>query len=159
MGCACARRGCGDEDKDVLVLDQRESGKYWRLQVHWPAIAQSSISCIRFDPIDGHSVVQIRSSLSLSLSLSHPTASEGICAYHSLVHSFAFTSGISPSMDKMLITNVDLPPASHKMWFLDAEGWQTHLDLRGDKTKRRAYQFSEQKTCSMGADLGSPRPY
>jgi hypothetical protein len=44
-----------EEDKDVDP-DQRESGKYWRLQVHWPATAQSSISCIKFDPIDAHSV-------------------------------------------------------------------------------------------------------
>jgi hypothetical protein len=43
------------EDHDVDP-DQRESGKYWRLQVHWPATAQSSISCIKFDPIDAHSV-------------------------------------------------------------------------------------------------------
>jgi hypothetical protein len=45
----------GDEDNDV-DSDQREAGKYWRLQVHWPATAQSSISCIKFDPIDAHNV-------------------------------------------------------------------------------------------------------
>ena len=43
------------EDQDIDP-DQRESGKYWRLQVHWPASSQSSISCIKFDPIDAHSV-------------------------------------------------------------------------------------------------------
>jgi len=49
----------GDEDEDVVDLDEQESGKYWRLQVHWPATAQSSISCIKFDPIDAHSVSHI----------------------------------------------------------------------------------------------------
>jgi hypothetical protein len=47
------------EDQDIDP-DQRESGKYWRLQVHWPATAQSSISCIKFDPIDAHSVSRKR---------------------------------------------------------------------------------------------------
>ncbi len=45
----------GEEDDDVDP-EQREMGKYWRLQVHWPATAQSSISCIKFDPFDAHSV-------------------------------------------------------------------------------------------------------
>lgn len=45
----------GEEDEDVDP-DQQEMGKYWRLQVHWPATSRSSISCIKFDPIDAHSV-------------------------------------------------------------------------------------------------------
>ena len=44
-----------DEDGDVTMVD-REGGKYWHLQQHWPATAQSSISCIKFDPIDSHTV-------------------------------------------------------------------------------------------------------
>lgn len=45
----------GEEDDDVDP-EQREAGKYWRLQAHWPATSQSSLSCIKFDPIDAHSV-------------------------------------------------------------------------------------------------------
>jgi hypothetical protein len=45
----------GEEDDDVDP-DQREMGKYWRLQAHWPDTSRSSISCIKFDPIDAHSV-------------------------------------------------------------------------------------------------------
>ena len=45
----------GDEDEGVDP-DQRETGKYWRLQAHWPETSRSSISCIKFDPIDAHSV-------------------------------------------------------------------------------------------------------
>jgi WD repeat-containing protein 76 len=55
-----------NEDQGVDP-DQRESGKYWRLQVHWPATSQSSISCIKFDPIDAHSVSHKQSSSSLIL--------------------------------------------------------------------------------------------
>ena len=45
----------GEEDYDVDP-DQRGMGKYWRLQVHRPGTSRSSISCIKFDPIDAHSV-------------------------------------------------------------------------------------------------------
>ena len=51
----------GEED-NVVDSGQRESGKYWRLQVHWPATSQSSISCIKFDPIDAHNVCYIPTS-------------------------------------------------------------------------------------------------
>ncbi len=44
------------DEEDDADSDQREAGRYWRLQVHWPATSQSSISCIKFDPIDAHSV-------------------------------------------------------------------------------------------------------
>ncbi len=46
----------GEEDDDIDPEQREMMGKYWRLQVHWPATAQSSISCIKFDPIDAHSV-------------------------------------------------------------------------------------------------------
>lgn len=44
-----------DEDGDVAVED-REGGKYWRLQPHWPATSKSSISALKLDPVDSHSV-------------------------------------------------------------------------------------------------------
>lgn len=44
-----------DEDGDVVVTTS-EGGKYWRLQPHWPATGKSSLSCIKFDPLDAHSV-------------------------------------------------------------------------------------------------------
>jgi len=43
------------EEEDDVDPDQREAGKYWRLQAHWPATSRSSLSCIKFDPIDAHS--------------------------------------------------------------------------------------------------------
>jgi len=59
-------------------------------------------------------------------------------------------------MDKVLITSMDLPPASHEMWLSDAEGWVTHLDLREDKSKKRAYQLSEQKIGCVSVNPRTP---
>lgn len=126
-------------EEDDADSDQREAGRYWRLQVHWPATPQSSISCIKFDPIDAHSVYT--------------------SAYDSTVRSLSFTSGISRevfAMDKVLITSMDLPPASHEMWLSDAEGWLTHLDLREDKSKRQTYQVSNQKIGCVSVNPTSP---
>lgn len=44
-----------DEDCDIAP-ENREGGKYWRLQLHWPASPKSSISDIKLDPIDAHNV-------------------------------------------------------------------------------------------------------
>ena len=44
-----------DEDCDIAP-ENREGGKYWRLQLHWPESAKSSISNIKLDPIDAHNV-------------------------------------------------------------------------------------------------------
>jgi hypothetical protein len=44
-----------DEDGDIEV-GTREGGKYWRLQCHWPASSKSSISSIKFDPVNAHTV-------------------------------------------------------------------------------------------------------
>lgn len=52
-----------DEDDDVTHANGESGGKYWRLQQHWPATAKSSISSIRIDPIDSHSVGLLHLSL------------------------------------------------------------------------------------------------
>ena len=44
-----------DDDGDIAA-ENKEGGKYWRLQLHWPATPKSSISCIKVDPIDTHNV-------------------------------------------------------------------------------------------------------
>lgn len=46
----------GDDDDDVTPTEDQENGKYYRLQMHWPATSKSSISCVKFDPIDAFSV-------------------------------------------------------------------------------------------------------
>ena len=45
-----------DDDEDPTPIEDREGGKYYRLQMHWPATSKSSISTIKFDPIDAFSV-------------------------------------------------------------------------------------------------------
>jgi hypothetical protein len=148
----------GEEDDDVDP-DQREAGRYWRLQVHWPATAQSSISCIKFDPIDAHSVSRHQNYFLLLIHPSFLRLKVYTSAYDSTVRSLSFTSGISRevfAMEKVLITSIDLPPASHEMWLSDAEGWLTHLDLREDKSKRRAYQVSEQKVGCVSVNPTNP---
>lgn len=49
-----------EEDGDTSV-SQREGGKYWRLQQHWPATSKSSISAIKLDPTNTHNVRSIQS--------------------------------------------------------------------------------------------------
>lgn len=80
-------------------------------------------------------------------------------AYDGTVRSLSFTSGISRevyAMEDVLITSMDIPPASHEMWLSDAEGWVTHLDLREDKSKRRAYQLSDQKIGCLSVNPTNP---
>jgi hypothetical protein len=80
-------------------------------------------------------------------------------AYDCTVRSLSFTSGISRevyAMEDVLITSMDSPPASHEMWLSDAEGWVTHLDLREDKSKRRAYQLSDQKIGCLSVNPTNP---
>ena len=45
----------GDDECDISP-ENKEGGKYWRLQLHWPATSKSSISSIKLDPIDAHNV-------------------------------------------------------------------------------------------------------
>ncbi|CAL1704956.1 unnamed protein product [Somion occarium] len=120
-----------DEDDDVSA-DDREGGRYWRLQLHWPASSQSSISSIKFDPTDAHSVYT--------------------SSYDCTVRSLSFTSGISReiySAEDALISSIDLTTTGHEMWISDAAGGTIHLDLREAKSRARRYQLSDQKIGSV----------
>ncbi len=58
-----------DDDDEGPSAEDREGGKYYRLQMHWPATSKSSISSVKFDPIDSFSVSGIcTNQLVLSLS-------------------------------------------------------------------------------------------
>ncbi|KAK7693661.1 hypothetical protein QCA50_003230 [Cerrena zonata] len=117
-----------NDDDEEAVTQSEEGGQYWQLQPHWPATAKSSISAIKFDPKDAHSVYT--------------------SAYDCTVRSLSFTSGMSRqvySSEDMLLTSIDLTPTGNEMWVSDASGGVTHLDLRQDKSKARRYQLSEQK--------------
>ncbi|KAI0065378.1 WD40 repeat-like protein [Artomyces pyxidatus] len=128
-----------DDEGTGVPTDEKEGGKYWRLQPHWPATSKSSISCIKFDPLDAHSVYT--------------------SAYDCTIRSLSFTSGVSRevfSTDDVLVTSFDIPPASHEMWVSDTSGGLTHLDLREDKSRARWYQLSEQKIGCVSVNPVNP---
>lgn len=57
LGIWDARAPPDESDKNSKIApENREGGKCWRLQLHWPASPKSSISNIKLDPIDAHNV-------------------------------------------------------------------------------------------------------
>ncbi|KDR81655.1 hypothetical protein GALMADRAFT_239741 [Galerina marginata CBS 339.88] len=128
-----------DEDEDSAP-ENREGGKYWRLQVHWPATSKSSISSIKFDPIDSHNLYT--------------------SSYDCTIRSLSFVSGTSTEIygtqDGVLISSLDLPPTGQEMWVSDGAGGVTHLDLRQDKSKARRYELSDHKIGSVSVNPTRP---
>ncbi|EPT06091.1 hypothetical protein FOMPIDRAFT_1026938 [Fomitopsis schrenkii] len=128
-----------DADGEVSAASDDGSGKTWKLQLHWPATSHSSISHIRFDPVDAHSVFT--------------------SSYDCSVRKLSFTSGISTevfSLEDSLITSIDLPVTGNEMWISDSDGGITHLDLREDRSKARWYQLSDQKVGSVSINPTAP---
>ncbi|KIJ59193.1 hypothetical protein HYDPIDRAFT_140965 [Hydnomerulius pinastri MD-312] len=128
-----------DEDGDVTPADEKEGGKYWRLQQHWPATSKSSISSVKIDPIDSHSVFTT--------------------SYDCTIRQLSFVSGISQqifSSSDVLITCLDMPPSGHELWISDAAGGLTHLDLRESANKAQWYELSDQKIGSVSVNPTSP---
>ncbi|KAF8798064.1 WD40 repeat-like protein [Phlegmacium glaucopus] len=128
----------GDDDSDIAP-ENREGGKYWRLQLHWPASPKSSISNIKLDPIDAHNVYT--------------------SSYDCTVRSLSFVSGTSKEVyatEDVLITSIDLPPSGQEMWIADGAGGVTHLDLREDKSVTRRYLFSNAKIGSVSVNPTRP---
>lgn len=116
------------------------------MQLHWPNSSRSSISSIRFDPIDAHSVVDFFQFILLHTK--HRRSQVYTSSYDGTVRSTSFVSGISTEIfhdETALPTTIDLPSHGHEMWIADSNGGVTHLDLREDKSKARWYQLSEDK--------------
>ncbi|KAG5650769.1 hypothetical protein H0H81_011108 [Sphagnurus paluster] len=119
-----------DEDGEIIHDPDAEGGSYWRLQAHWPATSKSSISGVKFDPLNAHNVFT--------------------SSYDCSIRSLSFTTGISRQVystsDGTLISSFDLSPEGNEMWLSDSAGGITHLDLReGSKSKTRWYGLSDQK--------------
>ncbi|KAJ7343432.1 WD40-repeat-containing domain protein [Mycena albidolilacea] len=117
-----------DEDGDVAPAPDQEGGKYWRLQLHWPATSKSSISCVKIDPLDLHKVYT--------------------SSYDCTIRSLCFTSGVSReifSIEDTLISSIDITPTGHEMWISDALGGVWHRDLRQDKSTTIRYGLADQK--------------
>ena len=87
--------------------------------MHWPATSKSSISCVKFDPVDAHSV-----SLSPSdrESCIHDLSQVYTSAYDCTIRHMSFTSGISEeiyAMDDTLISGFDFSNNGQVMWISD----------------------------------------
>ncbi|PFH54309.1 hypothetical protein AMATHDRAFT_72815 [Amanita thiersii Skay4041] len=129
-----------DGDGDISIPENGEGGRYWNLQVHWPATSRSSISCVKFDPINSHNVYTT--------------------SYDCTIRCLSFTTGVSREIyatDEALICSMDFNPSGHELWFSDGTGGVTHLDLREEKSKARRYSLSEQKIGCVS--LNPTRPY
>ncbi|KAG8896634.1 hypothetical protein FRB99_008791, partial [Tulasnella sp. 403] len=102
-----------DDAEDDEDAETREGGQYWRLQMHWPASSKSSVSCIKFDPIDAHSVIT--------------------SSYDCTIRQTSFLSGISTELfylEDELISSFDLPPTGNEVWISDTSGGLSHIDMR-----------------------------
>ncbi|KAJ8078833.1 hypothetical protein PM082_013116 [Marasmius tenuissimus] len=132
-----------EDDEDGENDGDREGGKYWRLQVHWPATSKSSISSVKLDPTDSHTVYT--------------------SSYDCTVRALSFTTGVSreifTSEDGVLVCSVDLPPSGHEMWISDTAGGLTHLDLRQPKSKARWYGVAELKQKIGCVSVNPTRPH
>ncbi|KAG6814381.1 hypothetical protein H0H92_010967 [Tricholoma furcatifolium] len=129
-----------DEDGETVTDENAEGGKYWRLQVHWPATSKSSISCVKMDPINSHRVYT--------------------SSYDCSVRSLSFETGISQQVyateDGALISSIDLMPTGNEMWISDSLGGVTHIDMRESKHKTRWYGLSEQKIGCLSLNPARP---
>ncbi|KAG8853385.1 hypothetical protein FRB96_008175 [Tulasnella sp. 330] len=111
-----------DEDDDTVIT---EGGRHWLLQPHWPSTSKSSVSGIKVDPIDAHSIIT--------------------SAYDCTIRQTSFTSGMSRevfALDDVLIASFDLPPNGHEMWISDVSGCLSHVDLRQDKNHARRWDVN-----------------
>lgn len=126
-------------DDDGNTIMSEEDGQYWRLQMHWPATSKSSISSIKFDPIDSHSLFTT--------------------AYDCTVRQWSFTSGASReviSFGNTLINGVDLPPQGNELWISDSLGGLTHMDLRAHKSQAKRYELAQHKIGSISVNPVNP---
>ncbi|KAG9001621.1 hypothetical protein FRB93_012047 [Tulasnella sp. JGI-2019a] len=111
-----------DEDGETVTT---EGGRHWTLQPHWPSTSKSSVSAMKVDPIDAHSIIT--------------------SAYDCTIRQTSFTSGLSRelfALDDVLITSFDLPPNGHEVWISDAQGCLSHVDLRQDKKHARRWDIN-----------------
>ncbi|KAF7323023.1 DNA damage-binding protein CMR1 [Mycena chlorophos] len=117
-----------DEDGDVSATGNLSEGKYWQLQLHWPATSKSSISCVKLDPTDSHKIYT--------------------SAYDCTIRQMSLPSGVSTEVfgtEDVLICSIDLTPTGNEMWISDAHGGVWHRDLREPKADGTRYALSDAK--------------
>ncbi|CAE6498359.1 unnamed protein product [Rhizoctonia solani] len=112
----------GDDEKPSA-----EDGQYWSLQPHWPRASKSSISSIRINPRDAHSIFT--------------------SSYDGTVRITDFVSGISKELaytEDYLPSSVDLVPNGYELWMSDSGGGVQHLDTR-ERSRSRRWQLTEKE--------------
>lgn len=148
----------GEEEEDERPQEEREGGKYWQLQVHWPATSKSSISSIKLDPADSHSVCDF-SSFHPPPQILISVAQLYTSSYDCTIRHLSFVSGVSREVfatNEELITSVDLVPTGREMWVADSVGGLTHLDLRQPRSRTAWYGLSDQKIGCVSVNPVSP---
>ncbi|KAL1676964.1 WD40-repeat-containing domain protein [Schizophyllum commune] len=129
-----------DEDGEPSDPSTEEGGKYWRLQLHWPATAKSSISTIKIDPVNSQTIYTT--------------------SYDCTLRSLSFESGVSREVytaeGGALLSSVDMPPAGNEMWISDAVGGVVHLDLREARGKARYFGLSNDKIGAVSVNPSRP---
>ncbi|KAJ7774894.1 WD40-repeat-containing domain protein [Mycena metata] len=128
-----------DEDGDVAPAEDQEGGKYWRLQLHWPATSKSSISCVKIDPMKSDNIYT--------------------SSYDCTIRSLSFTTGVSTevfSIEDTLISSIDLTPTGQEMWISDALGGVWHRDLRQDSSSAIRYGLADTKVGCISVNPTRP---
>ncbi|KAL5635734.1 hypothetical protein ACGC1H_004519 [Rhizoctonia solani] len=129
IGIWDARATPDDHEDDGGQQPSAEDGRYWSLQPHWPKTSKSSISSIRINPRDAHSIFT--------------------SSYDGSLRVTDFVSGISKELaytEDYLSTSVDLAPNGYELWMSDSGGSIQHLDTReGDRSRSRRWQLTEKE--------------
>ncbi|CAE6423835.1 unnamed protein product [Rhizoctonia solani] len=127
IGIWDARATPDDHEDDADEKVSAQDGQYWSLQPHWPRGSKSSISSIRINPRDAHSIFT--------------------SSYDGTVRTTDFVSGISKELaytEDYLPSTVDLVPNGYELWMSDSGGGIQHLDTR-ERSRSRRWQLTEKE--------------
>ncbi|KAG9126592.1 hypothetical protein FRC07_002866 [Ceratobasidium sp. 392] len=115
------------EEDEEESRDTAEGGQYWRLQPHWPQTSKSSISAIKIDPRDGHTVFTT--------------------SYDGTMRSTSFVTGVSTELmatEEHLLSSFDLSQDGRELWISDSGGGIQHVDIR-ERSLTRRWQLTEKE--------------
>ncbi|EJU05588.1 WD40 repeat-like protein [Dacryopinax primogenitus] len=128
------------DEEDEEAKETAEGGKYWRLQPHWPATSKSSISCVKIDPLNAQCMYTT--------------------AYDCTLRHTSFESSVSReifSLEKTLLSTVDITPSGQELWISDVQGGLTHLDIREPRYSAVRWSINEaQKIGCVSVNPTSP---
>ncbi|QRW26986.1 WD repeat-containing protein [Rhizoctonia solani] len=127
IGIWDARAKLDDHEGDADEKISAEDGQYWSLQPHWPRSSKSSISSIRINPRDAHSIFT--------------------SSYDGTIRTTDFVSGTSKELaytEDYLPSSVDVVQNGYELWMSDSGGGIQHLDVR-ERSRSRRWQLTEKE--------------